>query len=136
MNILFCGSFLNKIIAYYVHTRHKWHSYEIWSKTKHFEILTIQTRGSGFQLSHQDQELILEKNYHGLLKIEKFIYNPLNVMNKTHKLFRKQRRLNFQPNLPKKWNFTKIEVENYLQKLGSVSWLVCQGDASLRFLTG
>ena len=59
-----CGSFLKKIIPYCVHTRHKWHSSIIWSRTEHFEILAFQIRGSGFQLSHQDHELILEKHYH------------------------------------------------------------------------
>ena len=30
--------------------------------------LVFRTQGSGFQLSPLDQELILEKNYHGFLK--------------------------------------------------------------------
>ena len=67
------GNIFKKIIPYYVHTRHKWHSFEIWSKTEHIESLGFRTRGSWFQLSHQDQELILEKNDHGLLKFVKFI---------------------------------------------------------------
>ena len=36
-------------------------------------ILGFWTRGSGFQLSHQDKELILDKYYNVLLKFFKFI---------------------------------------------------------------
>ena len=54
-----CGTIFKKMNPYYVYTRHEWHSSKIWSKTKNFEILAILTRGLGFELSHQDQELIL-----------------------------------------------------------------------------
>ena len=43
-----CGSILKKIIPYYVHNIHKWHSYEILLKTEYFKILAFQTRGSRF----------------------------------------------------------------------------------------
>ena len=57
-------------------------------KIKHFENLAIHTRCSRFQLSHLNHELNLEGFSHGLLKIEEFIYNLLEVTNKTHKSFR------------------------------------------------
>ena len=59
---------------------------------EHFEILTIRTRCLGFQLSHEDHKLILEKIALGLLKIEDWIYNLLDFMEKTKKYFQKQRR--------------------------------------------
>ena len=45
---------------------------EIWFETKHFENLSFWAHGSRFQLSPLDQEMILEKNYHGLLKFGNF----------------------------------------------------------------
>jgi hypothetical protein len=56
---------------------------------EHFEILDFRTRGSGFQLSLQDVELLIEKNFRLLLKFAMSIYHLINIMDKTHKYFRK-----------------------------------------------
>ena len=59
MNNLVCRSFMKKLSPYYVQNLVKLHSSKIWSKIECFEILAIRAKGSGFQLSHQDHELIL-----------------------------------------------------------------------------
>ena len=63
---------MKKLVPYYVHTILKWHSFEILSKTVHFEIVAIRTRGLGFQLSHQDHKFILDKLMDVLFKLEFF----------------------------------------------------------------
>ena len=46
-------------------------------KESALKILVFQALGLGFRLSPLDQELDLEKNYHGLLKFEKFNQNTI-----------------------------------------------------------
>ena len=55
-------------------------------------------------------EITLEEKSNGISKFWKFIWAPLEEMNKTQKSFRNKRILVFQPNFCQNSVFTKIEV--------------------------
>ena len=80
------------------------------SKRSTLKIWVFWAPGSGFDLSPLELEMALEWNYHGFWRCVNFNWNPFEEMNKTHKSFRKRRRLIFQPNLLENRNFTKIKA--------------------------
>ena len=104
-----CERFLGEMRPWSTFTSHIQPSPKIWFGTEHFEILSFS--GLELLLSPLELGMALEHNYHGFWEFGKLNWNPFEEINKTHKSFRKQRSLVFQPILLQNTVFAKIEAK-------------------------